>query len=65
MLQNINTLEIIRVPKTDSRANMNVWVNPRKIVAEKKHKCEHCDMVTSAGNLKRWHNDNCKKRKIV
>jgi len=65
MLQNINTLEIIRVPKTDTRVNMNVWVNPRKIVAEKKHKCEQCDMVTSAGNLKRWHNDNCKKRKIV
>lgn len=65
MLQHIHTLEIIRVPPTDIRATISEWVNPRKIVPEKKYKCEHCNIVTGAGNLKRWHNDNCKKRKIL
>lgn len=65
MLQNKHTLEIIRVPASDIRTTNSDWVNPRKIVPEKKYKCQHCDIVTIAGNLKRWHNDNCKKRKIL
>lgn len=28
-----------------------------------KYKCTHCGKETTAGNLKRWHNDNCKKNK--
>ena len=27
-----------------------------------KSKCQHCDTITIPGNLKRWHNDNCKKK---
>ena len=27
-----------------------------------KYKCQHCDTITIPGNLKRWHNDNCKKK---
>ena len=27
-----------------------------------KVKCNHCDVVTNAANISRWHNDNCKKR---
>ena len=29
-----------------------------------KYKCQHCDVVTIPGNLKKWHNDNCKKKVI-
>ncbi len=29
-----------------------------------KMKCKHCDMVTLPGLLSRWHNDNCKHKKI-
>lgn len=28
-----------------------------------KHKCKHCGLVSIASNIKRWHNDNCKKEK--
>lgn len=30
-----------------------------------KMKCQHCDITTTLGNLKRWHNDNCKHRFII
>jgi len=26
------------------------------------HKCEHCDAVMNLGHIKRYHNDNCKRR---
>lgn len=29
-----------------------------------KRKCDHCDMVCQSGLLARWHNDNCKHKKI-
>lgn len=65
MLQNIHTLEIIRVDKNDERYNSPDWVNPRKITPEKKYKCEHCGVKTNKGNLKRWHNDNCKHKNSI
>lgn len=27
---------------------------------QKKYKCIHCGLVTTKGNITRWHNDNCK-----
>lgn len=60
MLQNVNTLEIVRVPYDDERAQSADWVNPKKITPEKKYKCEYCDIETTKGNLSRWHNENCK-----
>lgn len=63
MLQNINTLEIIRVPNTDDRVLLKEWVNPRILTPELKSKCLYCDMITTNSNLKRWHNDKCKNRK--
>jgi len=27
----------------------------------KTHTCVHCGITTTLGNIKRWHNDNCKK----
>jgi hypothetical protein len=64
MLQNKYTLEIVRVLNNDYRVNSEDWINPRKLKPENKMKCDHCDIVTTASNLKRWHNDNCKKRKL-
>lgn len=61
MLQNVHTLEIIRVDKNDECYNSPDWVNPRKLKPEQKYKCEHCGGETNKGNLKRWHNDNCKR----
>jgi hypothetical protein len=60
MLQNINTLELRRVYKSDPICTDNKWINPRKITQEKKHKCKYCDIITTSSNLKRWHNENCK-----
>ena len=62
MLQNVHTKEIIRVALTDERFNSDDWVNPRKLNPETVYKCDYCDTVTTAGNLKRWHNDNCKRK---
>ena len=30
---------------------------------EKKYKCDWCDVITTKGNIIRWHNDNCKYKK--
>jgi hypothetical protein len=62
MLQHIDTKEIIRVSLTDIRCGDSNWVNPRKIKPEKKYKCDYCDIITTASNLKRWHNENCKEK---
>jgi hypothetical protein len=29
---------------------------------QQKHECVYCGVVTIAGNIKRWHNDNCKDK---
>jgi hypothetical protein len=31
---------------------------------QQKHECVYCGVVTIAGNIKRWHNDNCKKKVV-
>lgn len=62
MLQHIMSKEIVRVPYSDYRLNSDDWVNPRKISPEKKYKCLYCDVITTKSNLKRWHNDNCKRK---
>lgn len=62
MLQNKNTLEIVRVSSSDWRASSEDWVNPKKITPDKKFKCKYCNMITSMGNLNRWHNENCKHK---
>jgi hypothetical protein len=65
MLQNVDTLEIVRVPKDDERVQSVDWVNPRKLTPEKKYKCDYCDIETTKSNLKRWHNENCKHKPTV
>jgi len=60
MLQNVFTLETVRVSPDDERLQSSDWVNPRKITPEKKHKCKYCNIETTKSNLKRWHDENCK-----
>ena len=60
MVQNVETLEIRRVPKDFDCGDL--WVNPRKLKPEEKFKCMYCDMVTTPSMLKRWHNENCKRK---
>ena len=62
MLQNIHTLEIIRVSVNDLMTLDPSWVNPRKLTPETKYKCDYCSVVTIPSNLKRWHNDRCKHK---
>lgn len=62
MLQNVNTFEIIRVCAQDPKTLNPDWVNPRKLKPETKYKCDHCDIVTTSSNLKRWHNNRCKHK---
>jgi hypothetical protein len=59
MLQNIHTQRIVRVEQDDQQYQTAEWINPKKLKPERKYKCDHCDIVTIAANLKRWHNDNC------
>ena len=60
MLKNVDTLEIVRVSHAEAAQLNGTWVNPRTITPESKYKCDHCDVETNRGNLKRWHNENCK-----
>jgi len=64
MLQNKNTMEIVRVDKSEALKMGDEWVNPRKLKPEQKFKCDHCEVVTTKSNLSRWHNDKCKHRPI-
>lgn len=61
MMQNVITLEIVRGKREDY--DESLWVNPRKLKPEGKHKCDYCEVVTTKGNLKRWHNEKCKKKR--
>ena len=63
------------VKKTDeTRRKMSIAFTGRKYSAEARRnmsnaqlavpklKCPHCDMVTTKGNIRRWHGDNCRSK---
>lgn len=59
MLKNFNTGENIRIHKSDlNNYDKNIWKNPS--ITQRREKCIHCDIETTVGNIKRWHNNNCK-----
>lgn len=65
-LQNIHTLEKVYIerdkkPEYDSE----IWVNSRKITPEKRATCKYCGFVSNSGNIKRWHNENCKMKELI
>lgn len=65
MLQNIDTLEIVRVDKilVGVEYDPKIWVNPKKIKPDRREFCIHCGIESNVGNIRRWHNDNCKSLK--
>jgi hypothetical protein len=63
MLKNIHTGEVKKVYKSElSEYNSDVWKNPAAI-SQRRDTCVHCGKESVAGNIKRWHNENCKMRK--
>jgi len=40
----------------------NLWKNPASI-SQRRDICVHCGKESVAGNISRWHNDNCKQNK--
>jgi hypothetical protein len=64
MIKNIHTNEVFRIPAAEAATyDKDVWKNPA--VHQKRIKCVHCGMESVAGNIKRWHNDNCKSNPIT
>lgn len=62
MLKNFDTGESIRILKSDLHEyDTNIWKNPS--VIQKRETCVHCGIESTIGNIRRWHNDNCKDKK--
>ena len=62
-LQNKFTLEKIYIDKNEkNNYDLDIWLNPKKISPDKKETCIHCGVVTTKGNIVRWHNDKCKRK---
>lgn len=64
-LQNKYTLEKVYIDRDKkSEYDSEIWVNPKKITPEKKVACDYCGFVSNSGNIKRWHNENCKIKEL-
>lgn len=60
MLKNINTGESVRINKDDIGSyDKTIWKNPSSI-NQKRVVCQKCGIESTAGNIKRWHNEKCK-----
>ena len=58
-LKNIQTNECIRIDKSEVILyDKTIWKNPA--VFQRKEICIHCGVKSVPGNIKRWHNENCK-----
>jgi hypothetical protein len=52
------------IPK--GKENWNIAHNGKgniSVINKRKLKCPHCGKESNAGNIYRWHNDNCKQKK--
>lgn len=59
-IKNKNTGESVRVTKEELiNYDKNIWLNPSAI-SQREDICIYCGIKSNAGNIKRWHNDNCK-----
>lgn len=62
MLKNIQTGESVRIPREKKNDyDPSLWKNPA--YNQRQETCTHCGITSTVGNIKRWHNDNCKHRK--
>lgn len=63
MLKNSDTGECVRVLKSDvSNYDPDIWKNPNIGIVQKTAACNVCGKICNMGNLKRWHNENCKNK---
>lgn len=61
MLKNFSTGESIRISKEESiNFDPTIWKNPS--TQQEKISCIHCGVKSNGGNIKRWHNENCKNK---
>lgn len=62
MLKNIKTHESIRIDRSIAKQfDTEVWKNPAAI-SQKHETCRYCGTTSNSGNIKRWHNENCKHK---
>lgn len=62
MLKNIYTQECIRIPCSDVNLyDLKIWKNPASI-KQKRETCKYCGVNSVIGNIRRWHNENCKHK---
>lgn len=60
MLKNVDTGECIKVDKQAAKLySKEKWKNPAAI-SQLKSTCIFCGVTTVNGNIRRWHNENCK-----
>jgi hypothetical protein len=59
-LKNVETGKCIKVDKLDAMAyDSEKWKNPSAI-SQSRSTCVFCGLTTVNGNIRRWHNENCK-----
>lgn len=62
-LKNIHTGECKRIDKSEAVLyNLDIWKHPGVVTPQRRDSCVHCGMESVAGNIARWHNDNCKHK---
>lgn len=60
MLKNVETGMCVKVDKQDAMLyDSEKWKNPASI-SQFKSTCVFCGLTTVNGNIRRWHNENCK-----
>jgi phage tail tape-measure protein len=60
MLKNKHTGECVRVDRQQALMyDTDVWKNPAAI-SQARSTCIHCGITSVNGNIRRWHNENCK-----
>ena len=61
MLKNIHTGECVKIDRNEiSEYDSKIWKNPAAI-SQRRDTCIYCGKESVAGNIKRWHNENCKR----
>jgi hypothetical protein len=59
-IKNILTGEVKRLDRSlISGYDTEIWKNPSSI-KQKREQCIYCNVESVSGNIKRWHNENCK-----